>query len=137
MNTYKKNSKILFAAVIFFWFAQYVYIPFQTPYLMGIGTSAGMVGMIIGAYGISQMLLRLPVGVLADCRNRHKKFIIIGGLSSGIASIFRIIMQNGTGFFIANLFSGFASAMWISFMVLYMSFLPFKTAKSNQPAGSG
>ncbi|WP_097004361.1 MFS transporter [Lacrimispora amygdalina] len=131
MNVYKKNSRNLFAAVIFFWFAQYVYIPFQTPYLTGIGTSAGMVGMIIGAYGISQMLLRLPVGVLADCRNRHKRFIIIGGLSSGIASIFRIIMQNGTGFFIANLFSGLASAMWISFMVLYMSFYPSEQQKAT------
>lgn len=131
MIEYKKNSKMLFAAVIFFWFAQYVYIPFQTPYLMGIGTSAGMVGMIIGAYGISQMVLRLPVGVLADCRKRHKKFIIIGGLSSGIASIFRIIMQNGTGFLIANLFSGFASAMWISFMVLYMSFYPSEQQKAT------
>lgn len=61
------KSKTLFLAVIFFWFAQYVYIPFQTPYLTAVGTKAGMVGMIIGAYGISQMLLRMPVGILADC----------------------------------------------------------------------
>lgn len=131
MNAQKKNSRILFAAIICFWFAQYVYIPFQTPYLAGIGTSAGMIGMIIGAYGISQMLLRLPVGVLADCRNRHKQFIMIGGLSSGVASIFRVLLQNGIGFFIANMFSGLASAMWISFMVLYMSFYPTEQQKAT------
>lgn len=131
MNIQRKNSRILFWAIIFFWFAQYVYIPFQTPYLTRIGTSAGMVGMIIGAYGISQVILRLPVGVLADCRNRHKQFIMIGGLSSGLASIFRVVLQDGTGFFIANLFSGLASAMWISFMVLYMSYYPTEQQKAT------
>lgn len=131
MNVHEKDSKILFIAVIFFWFAQYVYIPFQTPYLIRIGTSAGVAGMVIGAYGISQMLLRLPVGILADCRNRHKQFIMIGGISSGVASLFRIFIQNGTGFFIANLFSGLASAMWISFMVMYMSFYPDSQQKAT------
>lgn len=50
--------------------------------------------------------------------------MLIGALSSGCASLFRIIFNNGIGFLIGNLFSGFASAMWISFMVLYMSFYP-------------
>lgn len=121
-NTPLSSANTLFLAVIFFWFAQYVYIPFQTPYLNSIGAGAGMIGLIVGAYGISQMALRLPVGILADRQNRHKQLIILGGASSGLASMFRVVMQNETGFLIGNLFSGFASAMWISFMVLYMSF---------------
>lgn len=126
-----KKSKNLSAAILLFWFAQYVYIPFQIPYLTSIQTSAGLVGMVVGAYGISQMLLRLPIGILADCRNRHKQFIIMGMLASGMASIFRVVFQNGMGFFIGNLFSGFSSAMWISFMVLYMSFFPGEQQKAT------
>jgi len=118
------KQKILFIAVIFFWFAQYVYIPYQTPYLTMIQTSTSFIGIIIGTYGISQMVLRLPVGLLADYRNKHKMIMLIGALSSGGASLFRIIFNNGIGFLIGNLFSGLASAMWISFMVLYMSFYP-------------
>ena len=113
------KQKILFIAVIFFWFAQYVYIPYQTPYLTMIQTSTSFIGIIIGSYGISQMVLRLPVGLLADYRNKHKMIMLIGALSSGCASLFRIIFNNGIGFLIGNLFSGLASAMWISFMVLY------------------
>lgn len=127
----KKDSKLLLAAVVCFWFAQYVYIPFQTPYLTGIGISSKMVGTIIGAYGISQMLLRLPVGVLADYRNHHKLFIILGGTAAGIASVFRFLLGNGSGYLIANIFSGLASAMWISFMVLYMSFYPEDQQKAT------
>ena len=112
------KQKILFIAVIFFWFAQYVYIPYQTPYLTMIQTSTSFIGSIL------QMVLRLPVGLLANYRNKHKMIMLIGSLSSGCASLFRIIFNNGIGFLIGNLFSGLASAMWISFMVLYMSFYP-------------
>ena len=81
-----------------------------------------MIGVIVGAYGISQMMARLPVGVMADVANKHKWFILCGAVSSGTASLIRILSPGGSGFLIANLFSGFASAMWISFMVMYRSF---------------
>lgn len=118
----QKKSSVLFMAVIFFWFAQYVYIPFQTPYLTSVKTGADFIGIIVGAYGISQMALRLPVGVFADSSNRHKLFIMIGGAASAVASLCRVVFPNGIGFLMGNLFSGLASAMWISYMVLYMSF---------------
>jgi MFS family permease len=116
----EKNK--LFIAVIFFWVAMYVYIPYQTTYLKAIGVASSQIGIIVGAYGISQMLLRYPVGVLADRQNFHKVFILLGGGSAAAASVFRIILNNNLGFFIGNVLSGFASAMWISFMVLYMRY---------------
>ena len=97
-----------------------------------IQTSTSFIGIIIGSYGISQMVLRLPVGLLANYRNKHKMIMLIGSLSSGCASLFRIIFNNGIGFLIGNLFSGLARAMWISFMFLYMSFIQ-KTNKQKQP----
>ena len=115
----KKDEIIFLISVSFFWFAQYVYIPYQTIYLTSINVTTSFIGIIVGAYGISQMLLRLPVGLSADIVRKHKYFIMIGGLSSGVASLFRIIIPNGFGFLVANLFSGLASSMWISFMVFY------------------
>ena len=115
----RKNDTIFMAIVTLFWFAQYVYIPYQTTYLTGIGVASSAVGEIVGAYGITQMLLRLPVGLSADRVGRHKLFIMMGALASGTASLIRVFRCNGTGFLIANLFSGLASAMWISFMVFY------------------
>lgn len=108
--------------VVLFWFAQYIYIPFQTPFLTSIGVSAGLIGVIIGAYGISQMVMRLPVGLMADHVGRHKAFILLGGLFAGAASLLRVLFYNGIGFLLGNLFSGLASAMWISFMVRYTGF---------------
>ncbi len=128
-----QKSRLLFICVIFFWFAQYVYIPFQTPYLSAIAVSADWIGIIVGAYGVSQMLFRLPVGVMADSQNRHKLFIIVGGAASATASVFRVTVGGGIGFFIANLFSGLASALWISFMIFYTGFF---SEKNQQKATS-
>lgn len=105
--------------VSLFWFAQYVYMPYQTMFLTAHGITSNFIGVIIGAYGVSQLLLRFPVGLMADSVGRHKLFIVIGALSSGLASLIRIFFPNGIGFLIANLFSGLASSMWISFMVYY------------------
>jgi len=87
------NQKtLLLIIVILFWFAQYVYIPFQNPYLAMRNVSANMIGIIIGAYGIAQCLLRFPVGIFADSIGKHKCFIFLGIAFAGLASCVRVIM---------------------------------------------
>lgn len=119
------NQKILLLAiVVLFWFAQYIYIPFQNPYLIMRNVSANMIGVIVGAYGISQCILRFPVGIFADSIRKHKWFILLGVFFAGIASFIRVFMPNGKGFLIANVLSGIASSMWISYMVHYTEYFP-------------
>lgn len=91
----------MIAIVVLFWFAQYVYVPFQTPYLIGMQVSSSMVGIIIGIYGFSQMALRMPIGIMADKNGHHKFFIIVGVASSALASIFRILLSPEIGFLLA------------------------------------
>lgn len=126
----QKNSRLLFIAIALFWYAQYVYIPYQTTYLTGIGTAAEMVGIILGVYGFAQLIIRLPMGLLADRSNHHKFFIIIGGGLCGAASIIRVLLPYGTGFLAANILSGLANSTWISFSVLYMSYFPEQPQKA-------
>jgi MFS family permease len=117
------NQKILLLMIVsLFWFAQYVYIPFQNPYLTICNVSAGMIGTIVGAYGIAQCLLRLPIGIFADSIGKSKCFILIGIAFAGIASVVRVLMPDGEGFLIANVLSGAASSTWISYMVYYTGY---------------
>lgn len=117
-----KQPTLILLIVVFFWFAQYVYVPYQTTHLLLSHISSNIVGTIIGAYGISQLALRLPVGVLADLSSNHKLFIVLGTFLAGIASLFRIILPEEIGFLLGNILSGAASATWISFMILFMSY---------------
>lgn len=128
------NQKLLLLIiVVLFWFSQYVYIPFQTPYLNAYNVSSNMIGIIIGAYGVSQCLLRLPVGLFADSIGKHKLFILCGIVFAGLASIIRVIFPGGYGFLIANIFSGVASSMWISYIV---HFTEFFSSEQQQKATS-
>lgn len=113
-----RNRKILMAVTLFFWYAQYVYVPYQTPYLTALGVSAAAVGVILGAYGFSQMVIRIPLGMASDRKPRHKMMIAMGAACAGVASLLRVASASEEAFLAANLISGFASATYISFTVL-------------------
>ena len=134
MKELTSNERSRFLLIVaLFWFAQYVYIPNQTPFLISIGVSSQIIGVIMGAYGISQMILRLPIGIMADMMPKHKLFIMLGSLFAGMASLIRLLNGNGLGFLIANIISGIASAMWISYMVFYIQRHP----KNQQTKATG
>lgn len=118
----KKTESVLLLAITCFWFAGYIHIPYQTPYLTAAGITASAIGTIVGAYGVVQMVLRLPVGVMADRAGHHKPIVILGCVLSAAACAVRFLLPDGTGFLIGNMISGCASSTWISFMVLFSTY---------------
>jgi MFS family permease len=121
MQKTKTKKAFLLIMTVLFWFAQYVYIPYQTPYLLSIGAASSFVGVVAGAYGLTQMILRIPMGVVADIRQQQKSFIVIGLVCAGIASAIRMLFSDPAAFLVANLFSGITSAMWVSAVVFLTS----------------
>ena len=117
-----RNKTILMLVTLFFWYAQYVYVPYQTPYLTSLGITATVIGIILGAYGMSQMIIRVPLGLMSDRRPAHKTMIAIGAVCAGAASLLRGFSDTDSAFLIANLISGFASSTYISFTVLNSSY---------------
>lgn len=121
-NNMKNKHQIIkfIIIIILFWFAQYVYVPYQTPFLTAINVASSFIGIVVGAYGFSQMLLRIPLGMLADWHLNHKLLITLGTLLAGLASIMRVLFPSGIGFLLGNIFSGIASSTWLSFMVYFL-----------------
>ncbi|MDQ7092157.1 MFS transporter [Desulfosporosinus sp. PR] len=118
-----ESKRVLLATItILFWFAQYVYIPFLTPYLLSLSITATVVGVIVGAYGVTQLLLRIPLGIITDIVGNHKIFIIIGTFLAGISSMMIILFGSPAMLFLSNALSGVASSTWISFTLLYSSY---------------
>lgn len=115
-----KTKRALLCVVAFlFWFAQYIYNPHMTPFLLGLGISASFAGVIIGAYGFTQVVARFPLGISADHLQKHRVFIILGMFFAGLASVIRYFFPTPYMLLLANLVSGLASSMWISFTILY------------------
>lgn len=117
-----QNTKLL-VIIALFWFAQYIYVPNTAPYLLAQKVTADFVGIIVGVYGCVQMSLRFPMGILADWLGKHKLIIIVGCAFSGGASVVRLLESTGNGFLIANIMSGVASSLWVSFMLLSTKYI--------------
>ncbi len=104
-----------------FWYAQYVYMPNTAPFLLAQKVSADFVGIVVGAYGFTQMAARFGIGLISDLLGRYKIIIVAGCLFAAVSSIVRIVVPTGPGFLVANLMSGLASSTWLCFMLLYTS----------------
>ena len=118
MTQLKKKRFLLYLITFLFWFAQYVYNPYMTPYLLGLGISASFAGVIVGMYGSTQLVCRLPLGVMADHKQKHRLFILLGVALCALAAGIRVLSQNPVVLLCANAISGVASSMWISFTIL-------------------
>lgn len=132
----KNKSKVLTPRLllsiitVLLWFSQYIHVPFQTPYLSGISVSVGFIGIIIGAYGIMQIIGRIPVGLFADLRGQRKPFIVGGMFCTFLGSLTRVLFPNGSGYLAANLLSGLASVSWICFIVMFTDMFSKKELQS-------
>ena len=104
-----------------FWYAQYVYMPNTAPFLLAQKVSADFVGIVVGAYGFTQMAARFGIGLISDLLGKYKIIIVAGCLFAAVSSIVRIVVPTGPGFLVANLMSGLASSTWLCFMLLYTS----------------
>jgi predicted MFS family arabinose efflux permease len=106
-------------SISLFWFSQYVFVPYFTPHLSAMGIIPSTVGVIAGAYGFSQMLLRVPLGIAAD-RLRNHRLIMLAGFACLIAAgaLLRVA-AHPAAFLAARFLAGVSSATWVSFTVFY------------------
>ena len=133
MTEMKRNERRMLAAVLLFWFSVYTYPSFLTSYAVNeLGATSAMAGMIVGSYGLTQMLFRIPLGILSDVVKKRKMFVVLGLWLSILAAagLTFAAMLSGRenapqGLAAAALIfrgiSGITAATWVQFSVLYSS----------------
>ena len=126
-----QNEKRMLLAVFLFWFSVYTYPSFLSSYAVnGLKATSTMAGMIVGSYGLTQMALRIPLGIWSDVLKKRKPFIMFGFGFSILASagLAFTALQAGKdsvpeGLAVAALIfrgvSGITAATWVHFSVLY------------------
>ncbi|HWK22163.1 MFS transporter [Bacillus sp. J37] len=126
---------ILFILITFiYWFSLYIYVPVFVSYLDYLGGTYTFVGFIVGSYGIMQILLRLPVGVVSD-RLQIRKPFLIAGLVTGVISCLGFALTESIEFALVSRFiSGITASMWVAFTVLYASY--FKQEDTTRAMGN-
>ncbi|HHT27700.1 MAG TPA: MFS transporter [Firmicutes bacterium] len=122
---------IFIAATAAYWGSLYTYVPLLSPYAEHLGAGLTMVGFIVSAYGFSQLLLRVPIGILSDKLGKRRMFMILGGVSSLLAALGIAFTTSPAYLLVFRALSGVAASMWVAYTVLFASYFPAgKTANS-------
>jgi len=99
-------------------------MPILSSYTKLVSGSLQAAGLVMGAYGLSQMMIRIPLGVLSDRLRRRKPFILLGFVFDGLANLGLILSGSTWMLFLSVFTSGISASMWVPFTVLYSSYFP-------------
>ncbi|MEG0915187.1 MAG: MFS transporter, partial [Christensenellaceae bacterium] len=90
----KRNILVLNLAAAFIWMSMYSYVPTLPSYAMTLGANAVMIGVIGGAYGIMQIFLRIPLGILSDKTGKDKLILTIGFVILTISAFMFVFLKS-------------------------------------------
>ncbi|GIV63428.1 MAG: multidrug resistance protein [Bellilinea sp.] len=110
----------LFLWVVFlYWTALYLYIPTLPLYLQTKTSDLALIGTALSMYGLWQLIVRLPLGILADWAGRRKPFAVVwlllvaaGALTLGHAPTIETAI-------IGRALVGISAGTWVPLVVLF------------------
>jgi MFS family permease len=123
-HSINRRHVIFAAATVLYWATLYIYVPILSPYLQDRGLSMSWIGFILGSYGLTQVITRLPLGMYSDVMSRRKPFLVAGMLAGLISCVLFMLPGTWGGPLAGRLMAGLCAATWVPFTVLYASYYP-------------
>ncbi|MCL2527100.1 MAG: MFS transporter [Defluviitaleaceae bacterium] len=118
----KKRIPLFYAVIAIFWYALYTYVPYISPYSEYLEADLRLIGIIVGAYGFTQMVIRFPLGILSDKLGKRKIFVLSGLFFTAISGIIVFIAPHPYTMLISRSLGGVAAASWVIFAALGASY---------------
>ncbi|MBM4436170.1 MAG: MFS transporter, partial [Actinobacteria bacterium] len=115
---------LLIGAKILFWASLYVYVPVLPIYARQLGASHGIVGMVVGAYGLSQLLLRIPIGVASDHLGRRKPFLVGGMLANALGCVTMALAPGPALLVVGRAILGIGASTYVVSSIYLADFFP-------------
>lgn len=107
-----------------YWLSLYFYVPILSPYVEHAGGSFEMVGLVVSAYGLAQIFLRLPLGLVSDKLGRRRPFLALGFVANVAACLVFVVVSQPWLMVGARFLAGVAACAWVAFSVLFASYYP-------------
>jgi MFS family permease len=123
--TPRRSIVLFFFATVSFWTSMYVYMPVMAVHAeRNLGASMGLVGTLVGAYGFSQLVLRIPLGIWSDRIGVRKPFLLGGLVAAGLGSLGMGLTGDPEWMVFWRGIVGVGAAAWVAFTVLFSSYFP-------------
>jgi len=117
---FTRDFILCFAAQVAFASVSFILIPTLPIYLSRLGSAEIEIGILIGAFGISSLVLRPVVGK-ALSKSGEKKFMVVGAIVSALTSMAYLIAPPFWPFFIVRILQGIGSAFFFTAAIILIS----------------
>jgi len=127
----KNRIPLFYAVTAIYWFALYAYVPYVSPYGEYLGADLRLIGIIVGSYGFTQMLIRFPLGIISDRLGKRKIFVLSGLFFATVSGVLVFLLPHPFALLGSRSLGGVAAASWVTFAILGASYYsPEEAAKS-------
>lgn len=118
-----RRSALFFCVTNFlFWAGLYLYVPILPVYIQSSGATLSLVGVVIAAYAIPQVLLRIPIGVWSDNIGRRKLLVAAGIIVTSLGALGLGLAANPWLLFLARMTTGVGAATWVVFTIYFAAY---------------
>jgi MFS family permease len=120
------QSSVLFFCIVNFlwWVGLYLYVPIFPVYIQETGVGLDTVGVILSAYAIPQVLLRIPLGIWSDRMRRRKPLVAGGVVFTSIGALGLALAADPWLLFLSRMVTGIGAAAWVIFPLYFNSYYP-------------
>jgi MFS family permease len=115
-------APLFIMGTILFWASLYTYVPILPAYIERLSGSLQVVAWIVGAYGLTQIVFRMPLGMWSDRIGARKPFVLAGLVASVVSGVGMAIVSAPILFFVLRALAGAAAATWGLLTVLFASY---------------
>ena len=120
-----RKSIIFFCIVNFLWWmGLYLYVPILPIYIQATGASLNMVGAVLSAYAIPQVLLRIPIGIWSDILGRRKHLVAGGIVFTSLGALGLGLSTTPWLLFLSRMGTGIGASAWVVFPLYFSAYYP-------------
>ena len=118
----KRNIILMNIICTLMWAGVYAYVPTLQAYSLSLGATAMTLGIIGGLYGIMQVILRVPLGILCDKTGKSRQILTLMVAFMVASALIFVFVPNVTGVIVARTFAGVTAAAWVIVSSLYADY---------------
>ena len=120
------RSSVFFFCIVNFlwWIGLYLYVPILPIYIQAAGASLNIVGAVLSAYAIPQVLLRIPIGIWSDRLGRRKPLVAIGIIFTSLGALGLGLSATPWLLFLSRMVTGIGAAAWVVFPLYFSAYYP-------------
>ncbi|HEU5319066.1 MAG TPA: MFS transporter [Chloroflexota bacterium] len=105
-----------------YWLSLYFYVPILPVYAQGMGAPLSLVGVMLSAYGVMQLSLRIPTGIASDALGARKPFVVAGVALTALGALAFIWAPSPWFLVLARAITGLAACGWVAITVMYAAY---------------